>query len=348
MRQFQIENTNHKMVEAINEKIDNLNKPKGSLGFLEDLARQTCLIQQTLFPTLSHPCHLLMGGDHGIERHGVSKSPREVTWQQMINFSKGGGGVNMFCRQHHFDLKIIDMGVDHDLTAYPGIFNRKIAYGTQDFMEGPAMTIQQFDQAIETGAELVDQCHAEGCNVICVGEMGIANTSPSSIWVSMLCQVPIETCVGAGSGLDQEGVRRKCEILKTARDRYLATYGDNDNEQLLRYFGGFEMVGAIGAMLRAAEKRMVILVDGFIMAACMLGAASLYPAILDYAVFGHCGSEPGHRLLLQHLGARPILQLGLCLGEGTGALCAYPILESSVRMINEMNNFKNANITKYF
>ena len=309
------------MVEAINEKIDNLNKPRHSLGFLEDLARQACLIQQTLSPTLSHPSHLLMGGDHGIERHGVSKSPREVTWQQMINFSKGGGGVNMFCRQHHFDLKIIDMGVDHDLSAYPTILNRKVAFGTSDFMEGPAMTAQQFDQAIET---------------------------PSSIWLSILCHLPIETCIGAGSGLDEEGIRHKCEILKTVRNRYMDTYGDNDKEMLLRYFGGFEMVGAIGAMLRAAERRMIVLVDGFIMAACMLGAAALYPAILDYAVFGHCGNEPGHRLLLQHLGARPILQLSLCLGEGTGALCAYPILESAVRMINEMNNFQNANITKYF
>ena len=336
------------MVEAINEKIDNLNKPRHSLGFLEDLARQACLIQQTLSPTLSHPCHLLMGGDHGIERHGVSKSPREVTWQQMINFSKGGGGVNMFCRQHHFDLKIIDMGVDHDLSAYPTILNRKVAFGTSDFMEGPAMTAQQFDQAIETGAEMVDRCHDEGCNVICIGEMGIANTSPSSIWLSILCHLPIETCIGAGSGLDEEGIRHKCEILKTVRNRYMDTYGDNDKEMLLRYFGGFEMVGAIGAMLRAAERRMIVLVDGFIMAACMLGAAALYPAILDYAVFGHCGNEPGHRLLLQHLGARPILQLSLCLGEGTGALCAYPILESAVRMINEMNNFQNANITKYF
>ncbi len=348
MREYHIESLDHGMVEAINHKIDNLNKPKGSLGFLEALARQTCLIQRTLCPTLIHPCHLLMGGDHGIERHGVSKSPREVTWQQMINFSKGGGGVNMFCRQHHFDLRIIDMGVDHDLTACPGILNHKIDWGTKDFMEGPAMSEEQFEQALATGAELVDQCHSEGCNVICIGEMGIANTSPSSIWVSVLCNTPLDICVGAGSGLDRDGVRRKYELLKQAQDHFLSVYGKEDVPFLLRYFGGFEMVGAIGAMLRAAEKRMIILVDGFIMSACMLGASALYPQVLDYAVFGHCGSEPGHRLLISHLGVRPILQLDLCLGEGTGALCAYPILESAVRMINEMNNFENANITKYF
>ena len=185
MQKFNIQPVNKHLSDAIQQKIDNLNKPKGSLGRLETLARQICLVQQTLSPTLSHPCHLLLGGDHGIEREGVSVSPREVTWQQMVNFTHGGGGVNMFCRQHGFKLHIVDMGVDHDLSTVTGIEDHKIAMGTDNFLYGPAMTEAQYWQAIEAGTLLVDDCAREGCNIICIGEMGIANTSPSSIWMSL-------------------------------------------------------------------------------------------------------------------------------------------------------------------
>ena len=206
---FNIEAPKEDIKALLVEKIDNLNKPKGSLGRLEELALQIGLIQQTLSPTLSHPCHLLFGGDHGIEREGVSASPRDVTWQQMINFTKGGGGVNMLCRQHGFKLHIIDMGIDHELTAYPIIINRKIAYGTKNFLYGPAMTEEEFDQAISTGKEMTDHCSEEGCTVICMGEMGIANTCPSSIWMSLFGNIPLSECIGAGSGLDNEGIRHK-------------------------------------------------------------------------------------------------------------------------------------------
>ena len=336
------------MLPSILQKIDHLNKPKGSLGRLEDLAARICLIQQTLTPSLTHPCHLLMGGDHGIEREGVSVSPREVTWQQMINFTHGGGGVNMLCRQHGFQLLIIDMGVDHDLSSYPDIINRKVAFGTQNFRYHPAMTAQQMDNAITAGIEMADLCHSEGCNVICIGEMGIGNTSPSSIWMSLLGNIPLDDCIGAGSGLDTPGLQHKRAILNEAVARYHDDGGIDTAESLICYFGGFEMVGAIGAMLRAAELKMVILVDGFIMTACMLAASRLYPEILNYAIFGHCGDETGHRRMLELMDAQPLLHLGLRLGEGTGALCAYPLLETSIRMINEMNNFDNAHITKYF
>ena len=183
MKAFDIQPTNKSLQAEIQAKIDNLNKPKGSLGRLEELAMQVCLIQQTLEPSLAHPCHLLLGGDHGIEREGVSVSPREVTWQQMINFTRGGGGVNMFCRQHGFKLRIVDVGVDYDLSAVEGIINRKIARGTKNFLYEPAMSDKEFDKAIEVGCDLVDDCADEGCRILCLGEMGIANTSPSSIWI---------------------------------------------------------------------------------------------------------------------------------------------------------------------
>ena len=348
MRTFKIEVVDDKLREAIQAKIDNLNKPKGALGRLEEIAMQVCLIQQTLTPSLAHPCHLLFGGDHGSEREGVSVSPREVTWQQMKNFTQGGGGVNMFCRQHGFKLRIVDVGVDYDLSAVEGIINRKIARGTKNFLYEPAMSEAEFDQAIQVGSELVDECIAEGCQVLCVGEMGIANTSPSSIWMSLFGNIPLEECIGAGAGLDKPGIQHKYEVLSKSLDNYRSQEPKPTPITPLRYFGGFEMIAAIGAMLRAAEHHLIILIDGFIMTACAAAAIELYPAAKDYMIFTHCGDESGHKRMLDMIGAKPLLHLGLRLGEGTGALCTYPLIDSAVRMINEMNNFDNARITKYF
>ena len=353
MRTFDIQKPDEKMRPLIQAKIDNLNKPKGSLGRLESIAMQVCLAQQTLSPSLNHPCHLLLGGDHGIEREGVSVSPRQVTWQQMINFTHGGGGVNMFCRQHGFHLRIVDVGVDYDLSAYPDIFPRKIARGTRNFLHGAAMTEDEMHRSIETGAELVDDCAAEGCQVLCIGEMGIANTSPSSIWMSLFCDIQLDACIGAGAGLDSPGIQHKSKVLRQAVEHASFLHsgdlkGRELTEQIIRYFGGYEMVAAVGAMLRAAELRILVLVDGFIMSACALAACELYPQAKDYMIFGHCGDESGHRRMLDSLGVQPLLSLGLRLGEGTGALCAFPIVDSAVRMMNEMNDFDHANITKYF
>jgi len=348
MIQFNIKSTEKSLQTAILHKIDNLNKPKGSLGRLEELAMQICLIQQTLEPSLAHPCHLLLGGDHGIEREGVSVSPREVTWQQMINFTHGGGGVNMFCRQHGFKLRIVDVGVDYDLSNIEGIINRKIARGTKNFLYEPAMSEAEFDQAIQIGCDLVDDCIAEGCRILSIGEMGIANTSPSSIWMHLFTGIPLKDCIGAGAGLDTLGIRHKYEVLSNALANYQATTHHPTPITHIRHFGGYEMIAAIGAMLKAAEKHLVILVDGFIMTACALAAIQLYPAAKDYMIFTHCGDESGHKRMLDAMGANALLNLGLRLGEGTGALCAYPIVDSAVRMMNEMNNFDNARITKYF
>ena len=360
MKAFDIHPVDRSLQSAIQEKIDNLNKPKGSLGRLEELAMQVCLVQQTLEPSLAHPCHLLLGGDHGIEREGVSVSPREVTWQQMINFTRGGGGVNMFCRQHGFHLRIVDVGVDYDLSHVEGIIDRKIARGTKNFLHEPAMTEQEFDQAIQVGVDLVDDCVREGCRVVSIGEMGIANTSPSSIWMHLFGNIPLADCIGAGAGLDTPGIRHKYEVLSQAVDNYLcesmALRGQlavsqepkANSQKPIAYFGGFEMVAAIGAMLRAAEQHLIILVDGFIMTACAIAAIRLCPAAQDYMIFTHCGDENGHQRMLDIVAAKPLLHLGLRLGEGTGALCAFPLVDSAVRMMNEMNNFDNAQITKYF
>ena len=348
MKTFDIHLVDRSMQAVIQAKIDNLNKPKGSLGRLEELAMQVCLVQQTLEPSLAHPCHLLLGGDHGIEREGVSVSPREVTWQQMINFTRGGGGVNMFCRQHGFKLRIVDVGVDYDLSDIPGIIDRKIARGTKNFLYEPAMTEEEFDKAIQVGAELVDDCVKEGCRILSIGEMGIANTSPSSIWMHLFGNIPLNECIGAGAGLDTPGIRHKYEVLSKAVANYNASPKQGSLEGSLSYFGGFEMIAAIGAMLHAAEQHLIILVDGFIMTACAIAAIRLYPASQDYMIFTHCGDESGHKRMLDIVDAKPLLHLGLRLGEGTGALCAFPIVDSAVRMMNEMNNYDKEKITKYF
>ena len=345
MKTFHISRPNEAIRPALIDKINNLTKPKGSLGTLESLALQIGLIQQTLTPTLQHPQNIIFAADHGIVEEGVSLSPKDSTWQQISNFLPGGAGVNFLCHQHGFTLKIVDAGVDYDLPYEKGIINMKVRKGTRSYLHEAAMTEEEMELCLERGAEVVRRCHEEGSNILSFGEMGIGNTSSSSMWMTCFTDIPLKECVGAGSGLDNAGIRHKYEILKQALDNYR---GDGSPRDIIRHFGGLEMVMAIGAMLQAAELKMIILVDGFIMTNCILAAGKLHPEVLDYAIFGHCGDESGHKLLLEKLNANPLLHLGLRLGEGTGAICAYPIVVSAVRMINEMDNFAHAAITKYF
>lgn len=345
MKTFHIEKPDENLRPSIIDKINNLTKPKGSLGRLEEIALQIALIQQTLTPALHKPQNIIFAADHGIVDEGVSLSPKEVTWQQLSNFLHGGAGVNFLCRQHGFELKIVDAGVDYDLPYEKGIIDMKVRRGTRNYLYEAAMTQEEMELCIERGAEVVRRCHEEGSDVLSFGEMGIGNTSSSSLWMTYFTGIPMEQCVGAGSGLNQQGIRHKYEVLKRSMENY---NGDGSATDIIRYFGGLEMVMAVGAMLQAAELKMLILVDGFIMTNCMLVAMQLCPAVKDYAIFGHCGDESGHKLILEYMQAKPLINLGLRLGEGTGAICAYPLVDSAVRMINEMDNFAHASITKYF
>lgn len=345
MRNFHITAPDEALRPALRHKIDNLTKPKGSLGVLEELALRIGLMQQTLSPELHRPQNIIFAADHGIVDEGVSLSPKEITWQQIGNFLHGGAGINFLCRQHGFTLKVVDVGVDFDFPAGCGVIDRKIRRGTRNYLYEAAMTPDELARAVEVGVEMVDRCADEGSNVLSFGEMGITNTSSSSLWMSCFTGIPLSDCVGAGSGLDDTGIRHKYEVLRAALDRFGGPHGA---EETIARFGGLEMAAAVGAMLRAAERRMVVLVDGFIMTACMLAASKLHAEVLHYAVFTHSGDEQGHRALLDAMGAHPLLSLGLRLGEGTGAVCAYPIVDSAVRMINEMDNFAHASITKYF
>jgi nicotinate-nucleotide--dimethylbenzimidazole phosphoribosyltransferase len=345
MKQFNIEKPQDEVRLYLQEKLDNLTKPKGSLGVLEDLAMQIGWVQQTLSPKLTHPCHIVFAGDHGIAAEGVSPSPQEVTYQMIVNFWSGGAGVNFLSRQHGFDLKIVDAGVNFDFDPKDPIIHKKIRKSTRNYLYEAAMTPQETEQAIQAGASCVQDCFDAGCNVVGLGEMGITNTSASALWMTYLTGIPLEKCIGAGCDHTGNIISRKHKILKQSMDNYS---GDGSVEDIMRYFGGYEMVMAVGAMLKAAELKMLVLIDGFIMTNCLLAASKLHPNVLHYAIFGHQGDEAGHCLLLEYLNARPILHLNMRLGEGTGALCAYPVIESAVRMINEMNTFKEIKVTKYF
>jgi nicotinate-nucleotide--dimethylbenzimidazole phosphoribosyltransferase len=346
MKKFNIAPVDRSIEQAIKEKIDNLTKPKGSLGRLEELATQIALIQHTLSPELRHPHNVLFAADHGIIEEGVSVSPKEVTWQQLSHFSKGGAGINFLCEQHGFQLVLVDSGVDYDIPAGHGIIDLKVRKGTRNFLHGPAMTPEELDLCIERGAGVVKDIQVTtGCNVISFGEMGSGNTSPSAVWMHLFTGIELEKCIGAGAGLDSPGIRHKCSVLSKAVANYS---GNDDAESKIAWFGGYEMAMAMGAMMQAAELGMVILVDGFIMTSVILAASRFYPQILDYAVFGHQGDESGHKRMLDAMGVKALLHLDLRLGEGSGAVCAYPIVESAIRMINRMDSFQSVNVTKYF
>lgn len=346
MKEFNIKPIHDPQFELeVIDKIDNLTKPKGSLGRLEELAKQICMIQHTLSPRLSNPYNILFASDHGIVEEGVSVSPKEITWQQLYNFLDGGAGINFLCRQHGFELMLVDAGVDYDLPYHRGIINMKVRKSTRNYLHEAAMTKEEMELCIERGAECVEMAYNKGCNIVSFGEMGIANTSASSLWMSSFANIPLKQCIGAGAGLQAKGIEHKYQVLKQAQDNFK---GEHTAEDIICRFGGYEMVMAVGGMLKAAELRMIILVDGFIMSNCILAASQLYPEVLQYAIFGHQGDEAGHRILLEHLKASPLLHLNLRLGEGSGSVCAYPIVDSAVRMLNEMDSFKNASITKYF
>lgn len=345
VKTFHIETPNENIKPLIIDKIDNLTKPKGSLGTLEEIALQVALIQQTLTPILKNPQNILFAGDHGILEEGVSPTPREVTWQQVLHYTRGGAGVNVFCEQHGFGLKIVDAGVDYVFQGNPSVIDKKVRRGTRNFLYEAAMTQGELERCMERGAEIVCQCIDEGSNVLSFGEMGAGNTSAASLWMHLFTGIPMEKCVGAGSGLNKVGVQHKLEVLQQALNNYK---GNGSILDIMAYFGGYELVMAVGAMLQAAEKHLIILVDGFLMTACMLAASKLYPHVTDYAIYGHCGDESGHRMMLDALGAKPLLSLGMRLGEGTGAIVSYPILQSALCMLNGMESFKKTEVTKYF
>ncbi len=342
MIQYNIEVLNKEKAKAVQQKINLKTKPIGSLGRLEDVAMHIACIQNTLTPKLKKPIILVFAGDHGIANDNVSPYPQEVTWQMVINFINGGAAINVFSKQHDIDIRIIDAGVNYHFDKSFGILNAKIALGTKSYLNEPAMTTEQFEKALKRGSDLVDRIHLEESNIIGFGEMGIANTSSASIILHLLSNIELSACVGRGTGWDDDGLQRKYEILGRVLSKY---NGTNKVEEVLTYFGGFEIVMIVGAMLKAAELKMIIMVDGFITTSALLAASKININVLDYCIYTHKSQEKGHQLLLDELKAKPLLDLGMRLGEGTGAAVAFPLIQSAVKFLNEMTSFEDAGVS---
>ncbi|MDP3742900.1 MAG: nicotinate-nucleotide--dimethylbenzimidazole phosphoribosyltransferase [Methylotenera sp.] len=328
---------------ALLNKINTKTKPLGSLGGLEAIALQIGLIQQTLSPRLSQPTMLVFAGDHGIVEAGVSPYPQAVTAQMVLNFLQGGAAINVFARQNNMQLRVVDAGVNYHFEAHPDLTHAKVALGTRNFLTEPAMSLAQCEQALVAGAAISCKETNAGANVFGFGEMGIGNTSSASCLMSVLCQFPIEECVGRGTGLDDAGLAQKITVLTQALNFHQVNR--EDALQVLTTFGGFEIAMMVGAMLGAAEQKSVLLIDGFIATAALLVAYKLQPNILQYCVFTHCSGEAGHRQLLACLGVSPLLDIGLRLGEGTGAVLAYPLVLAAVNFLNDMASFESAGVS---
>ena len=345
MLKYNIENPSKTIENKIIKKINQKTKPPGSLGKLEEIAHQVSLIQQTTEPTINNPAILVFSSDHGIAKEGVSPFPQEVTKQMVLNFAGEGAAINVFAKQNGLAVSIIDAGVIGEFPEeYKSkILNYKMAEGTQNFLEEPAMTKNQCEEAIKKGAEITHQCYEKGCNLIGFGEMGIANTSSSALLMHFLTGEPLDICVGKGTGLDDKGVLKKKQILAKAAANYT---GKDDGFSVLQQFGGFEHAMMVGGFLKAAENKMTVMVDGFNVTAAFLTAYQIQPEIKDYCLFAHMSDEKGHRKMLEYLKAKPLLQLGMRLGEGTGAAVAFPLVQSAVNFLNQMTSFEDAGVSK--
>jgi nicotinate-nucleotide--dimethylbenzimidazole phosphoribosyltransferase len=329
----------------LQQRLDQKTKPLGALGQLESLAIQLGLIQRSEMVSLKQPQIVVFAGDHGIVDEGVSAYPQAVTAQMVANMlgkdgRKGGAAINVLAHQHNFKLTVVDAGVASVLPEHPDLLQLKIAPSTRNSVMAPAMSDLQGVAALQAGMDVVRQLAG---NVVAFGEMGIGNTSSAALILSLFTPIPIENCAGRGTGLTDDQMKKKVYALTRAHRRH---HGVKKPFDILCAVGGFEIAMMAGAMLQAASERRVILVDGFIAGAAALVAVGLAPAVKDYMVFTHVGAEFGHQAMLKALAALPLLDLGLRLGEGTGALLAWPLVVSSARLLNEMASFESAGVSQ--
>lgn len=324
----------------LQQRIDGKTKPLGALGQLETLMLRLGLILGDEAPALRDPQLLVFAADHGLAARGVSAYPSDVTWQMVENFLAGGAAVSVLARQHGLALSVVDAGVRHDFAPRPALIQAKIAAGTADALQGPAMSAEQCAAALDAGRRILRERPG---NVLLLGEMGIGNSSAAALLLARLEQLPIADCVGRGTGLDDAQLARKREILAAVLTRHQQAQSPLE---ALAAFGGFEIAMMAGAVLQAAEERRVIVVDGFITGSAVLVAARLQPAVLERCTFSHLSHESGHRLMLQALQAEPLLNLALRLGEGSGAALAWPLLESAARLLREMASFASAGVSE--
>lgn len=326
--------------------IDYKTKPLGALGRLEEIALQIGLIQQTTKPVIKHPHIVVFAGDHGIAKTGlVNAYPQEVTAQMVLNFANGGAAINVFCRQNQLTLKVVDAGVNYDFTSNPiNIISAKIGYGTKNYLNEPAMTVAEAEQAIGKGRSIVRQLAADGCNCIGFGEMGIGNTSSATLIMSSLTGLPVVEFTGRGAGLNDDQLQQKIDTLQQVYEKHALNTLSKKPIDLLSRVGGFEIAMMVGAYLEAVQLKMIVLVDGFISTAAMLIANEI-SGVIHRCIFAHTSQEAGHEKILRHLGVTPLLHLSMRLGEGTGAALAMPMIQAAVNFLNEMASFESAGVS---
>lgn len=333
---------NEQKGEEVRAYIDTLTKPQGSLGRLEELAIELAQITGKSFPTVTPPGVIVFAADHGIAAEGVSAFPQEVTTQMVLNFLQGGAAINVFARHIGALFSIVDIGVAHDVEG-EGLIQRKIRYGTANFLIEDAMSKSEAVQALEVGIEAAEQIIEQGAKCLILGEMGIGNTSSSSAILAVLSGEKIESIVGRGTGIPSEKLLYKQQVIEQALDRRQPD--PHDPLDILAKVGGLEIAGMAGAMLATAKHRLPILVDGFICTVAALLAEKICPMVKEYLIAGHQSQEPGHQVALQLLEKKPLLDLQLRLGEGSGAAVAFPIVEAATRMLKEMATFSSAGVS---
>jgi nicotinate-nucleotide--dimethylbenzimidazole phosphoribosyltransferase len=329
-------------MEAARARQPNLTKPWGSLGRLEDLATQIAGITGNPLPRVDHPVIITCAGDHGVIAEGVSAFGPDTTPAMILNFLSGGAGINVLARQAGAEVIVLDVGVARDLEDHPSLVKRKIAYGTGNLSTGPAMTREQAIAAIEAGIQTAHEAIDNGAGLLGTGDMGIANTTPSSAIVAAISGEPVVKVTGHGTGIDEETWRRKVAVIE--RGLQLNQPDPADPLDVLAKVGGLEIGAIAGVCLGAASRRIPVIVDGFISGAGALVAGKLAPSVTQYMIAGHSSVEIGHRVILRELGLRPLLNLDLRLGEGTGAALAIHIVEASCRLLREMNTWTGADV----
>lgn len=349
---FQISPVSKAQDPLIQQKIDLKTKPPGALGQLESLALQIARVQatdsqqtdqpQNTVLKIVQPTMLVFAGDHGIAAEGVSIAPSEVTRQMVQNFAHGGAAINVFCRQVGFTLEVIDCGILTPVEGVKGIIDQRLGAGTGAIHLEPAMALETVDKGFAMARDLIERHHQAGCNLVAFGEMGIGNTSAAAAIMAAIMQLDVIDCVGRGTGINSETLERKLMLIELALLLHQSAL--TGPKSVLACLGGFEIVQMTGAMLAAAERKMLVVVDGFIATAAALVAVQIAPNVRDYLIFAHQSDEQGHLRMLEFLQAKPLLSLGLRLGEGTGAALALPLIQASVNFYNQMASFSDAGI----
>ena len=339
-----IEPVNEDAEASAQQRLNRLTKPPGSLGRLEDIATQLAGILGTASPSIGGKAIITMAADHGVADEGVSAYPKVVTPQMVLNFLRGGAAINVLARLVGAQMIVVDMGVAADLPAHPKLVSRKIGYGTKNMAVGPAMTRAEAHAAIQAGLEIVGEAIGRGATVIGTGDMGIGNTTASSALVAAMTQQDPQVVTGRGTGVDEATYRKKVMVIQRA----LAINRPDpaDPLEVLAKVGGFEIAGLVGVILGGAQARKPVVIDGFISGASALIASAVEPRVNAYLIAAHRSQEPGHRIVLERLGLRPLLELDMRLGEGTGAALAMPILEAACHILNDMATFDEAGVSE--